>query len=94
MSEIGSVTIGLREIYDKVLEVGQSVDRLLERVERLEEDAQSAEDLKDMTKTALQTASAALELAKEVKSNQRWLWRTVVGTVVIAATGIIFAHFG
>lgn len=90
--EPGGVTIGFREIYDKVLEVGASVERLGERVERLEQKSVDEEKLEEISRTALQTARTALETATKTQNNQIWLWRTVIGGVILGGIGLLFTH--
>ncbi|GMA50112.1 hypothetical protein GCM10025857_68080 [Alicyclobacillus contaminans] len=84
------VTIGLREIYDRLLEVGSSVQRMDERLQRLEQGAQDTEKLEEVSRTALQTAQTALEIAKETREHQTWLWRTVGGALIAGAIGALF----
>jgi hypothetical protein len=84
------VTIGFREIYDTVLEVKSTVERLDERVERLEKQSQDSENLEEISHTALQTAQTALDLAKETRANQTWLWRTIISALIAGAIGALF----
>lgn len=89
MSENG-VTITLREIYDSVQEVAAGVRRLDERITRLEEKTRETDEVDERSRKALQTAEAAMEEVKELKANQIWLWRTVIGALITGAIAALF----
>lgn len=89
MSENG-VTITLREIYDSVQEVAAGVRRLDERITRLEEKTRETDEVDERSRKALQTAETALEEVNELKANQTWLWRTVIGALITGAIAALF----
>jgi len=71
---------------------------ILQRLTKVETVVDSMDEKLDRAINANETAVQALEQAKsahhrlnKIEDNQRWLWRTLVGAVLVAAAGFVLA---
>lgn len=86
------------------LEVTRVLTDIRERVVRVETKIDAMTDVRDVAVEAKETAQEALQSAKsahhrlddskkdigKLESNQTWLWRTVVGAVIVGAISILW----
>ncbi|MFP3391029.1 hemolysin XhlA family protein [uncultured Brevibacillus sp.] len=68
-----------------------------ERVVRVETKIDSMTDVQTIAEKAKDTANEALQYGKsahkrldEIKDNQKWLWRTVIGAVITGAIALFW----
>lgn len=78
--EVG-ITIGLREIYDTVLEVAAGMKNMSERVGKLEEKTADS-------KEALMKALDAERRLDKIEDHITWLWRTTLGAIILTVVGL------
>ncbi|QTH44976.1 hemolysin XhlA family protein [Cohnella sp. LGH] len=74
---------------------------VLQRMTRVETKLDNMDGKLDRAISASETAVQALESAKsahyrldEIKDNQKWLWRTVIGTILAGAIGALIKFNG
>jgi hypothetical protein len=84
------VVITQREMYDLILNVSRSLQRMESKLELLEEKIADSNEIDERSREALNTAHEALELAKKNESELQWLWRTIIGGLVVSAIGALF----
>ncbi|MBE9913364.1 hypothetical protein G8C92_04810 [Paenibacillus donghaensis] len=71
---------------------------VLQRITRVEEKVNGMNEKLDRAITANETALKALSWAKsahsrldKIEDNQKWLWRTFAGAIILAITGFIIS---
>ncbi|MFB9273360.1 hemolysin XhlA family protein [Cohnella cellulosilytica] len=74
---------------------------VLQRMTRVETKLDNMDGKLDRAISASETAVQALESAKsahlrlnEIKDNQKWLWRTVTGSIIVGAIGALIKFNG
>ncbi|ASJ55543.1 hemolysin XhlA [Brevibacillus formosus] len=68
----------------------QVLSDIRERVVRVETKLDSMTGAKDTANEALQYGKSAHHRLDEVADNQRWLWRTVVGALILGAISLLW----
>ena len=95
------VVISSKEIYSQMQEVATLLHRIeikLEALEkRLNEEINESKDAHELARDAFELAKDAvdkgIDLEKQVEKieeNQKWIWRTVLGGLLIGAIGLLF----
>jgi hypothetical protein len=91
---VGKKAIGVvvtqREMYNSLQRANQALQRIESRLDILEEKMEEASKVDERSRQALDTANDALELAKKNESELQWLWRTIIGGLVVSAIGALF----
>ncbi len=77
----------LTEIRERMVRVETKLDNMADL-------RQVAYDAHDSAKEALQSSKAAHHRLDEVSDNQRWLWRTVVASVIGMVVTILAKYKG
>jgi predicted nucleic acid-binding Zn-ribbon protein len=84
------IVITPRELYDLVQQATLMLQRIESRLDVLEEKLEDTHATDERSRQALDTANDALELAKKNESELQWLWRTIIGGLVVSAIGALF----
>lgn len=95
------VNIPLKELYDLVQEMARSQQRIESRLDKmetkLEAKLETADKAYEKGQTALQEAEKAMTkameayaLAGKVERDQKWLWKTIIGALIVGAIGALF----
>jgi outer membrane murein-binding lipoprotein Lpp len=92
VSDEPKVEIGLREIYDTVLEVATGVRTLNERVGKLEDNARKSDEIDEVSRDALQKAKQALFRLDKMDAHITWLWRSIVGAIIALGIAYLSTH--
>ncbi|EJL29931.1 hemolysin XhlA family protein [Brevibacillus sp. BC25] len=79
------------------IEMGRVLSDIRERMVRVETKIDTMNDVRATAEEAKETANEALQYGKsahhrlnEVSDNQKWLWRTVVGAVIVGAIALMW----
>lgn len=90
----GGVHISQKEVYELVLKIGKTVDRMesnldarLSIMERTDERSRKA---LNVAENNAQRVNAMQSLIEKVEKNQVWLWTTVVGVLLTSAIKALF----
>ena len=90
----GGVHISQKEVYELVLKIGKTVDRMesnldarLSVMERADERSRKA---LNVAENNAQRVNAMQSLIEKVEKNQVWLWTTVVGVLLTSAIKALF----
>ena len=90
----GGVHISQKEVYELVLKIGKTVDRMesnldarLSVMERADERSRKA---LNVAENNAQRVNAMQALIEKVEKNQVWLWTTVVGVLLTSAIKALF----
>lgn len=90
----GGVHISQKEIYELVLKIGKTVDRMesnldarLSIMDRADERSRKA---LNVAENNAQRVNAMQSLIEKVEKNQVWLWTTVVGVLLTSAIKTLF----
>lgn len=86
------------EAFAKVLDkLTQSFDDFKERLIRIEENVKDVKNVKgDVEELKIKNASleskanSAHKRLDSMENNQTWLWRTVIGSIIIGGIGLLF----
>lgn len=62
---------------------------ILQRLTRVETKLDMQLNAKDIATEALDKAKNAQHRIKNIEDNQRWIWRTVIGAIILAVIGFI-----
>lgn len=62
---------------------------ILERIVRIETKIDSYNSTKEKADTAYNKAMQNEKDINEMKDNQKWLWRTIVGTILVGVIGAV-----
>ena len=72
-----------------------------ERLVRVETKIDGMRDIRETAENAEKTANEAIQSAKtahhridDISDNQKWLWRTVIGSVIAGAIGFLWKGIG
>lgn len=78
-------------------EMSRVLSDIRERMVRVETKIDTMTDVRDTADEAKDTANKALESSKsahhrlnELADNQKWLWRTVVGAVIVGVISLLW----
>jgi chromosome segregation ATPase len=80
--EAASLTFELSELRERIV-------RLEMRIETVLDKRDAADSAKETAVQALQAAKSAHHRLDEMADNQRWLWRTAVGTILASAAALL-----
>lgn len=90
----GGVHISQKEVYQLVLKIGKTVDRMesnldarLSVMEKADERSRKAINIAENN---TQRVNAMQALIEKVEKNQVWLWTTVVGVLLTSAIKALF----
>lgn len=67
-----------------IQDMASSVNRLVDKLDKSD----------DIAREADQSARSAHHRIDEVADNQKWLWRTVVGALLLGAVGLLWKGVG
>jgi len=70
-------------------DIRERVVRLETKIDAMTDVRESAETARDAALQALQSVKSAQHRIDEIADNQRWLWRTVIGTILAAVVAIL-----
>jgi recombinational DNA repair protein RecR len=87
MEKGNGVKISTKEIYQLVLKTSKSVNRIESKVENIHE-------IEKNCRIAVEQSDEALCRVKELREQNVWLWRTIIGGIIAAAIGAVFLHLG
>jgi type IV secretory pathway component VirB8 len=76
--------VGVRQ-----LSVDDVQTEILQRLTRVETKLDMQLNAKDLATEALDKAKNAQHRLKSLEDNQRWLWRTIIGSFLLAAAAFI-----
>ncbi|OIJ12647.1 hypothetical protein BKP37_12650 [Anaerobacillus alkalilacustris] len=88
----------MSEAFEKVLDkLVESFDDFKERLIRIEENVRDVksvksdvEELKIKNASLESKASSAHKRLDKLENNQTWLWRTVMGGIIVGGIGLLF----
>lgn len=88
----------MSEAFEKVLDkLVESFDDFKERLIRIEENVRDVksvksdvEELKIKNASLEGKASSAHKRLDKLENNQTWLWRTVMGAIIVGGIGLLF----
>lgn len=93
----GGVVITNKEVYHQVQKIEATLERLVARMESLEEKMETSIKADERSREALQKVEGVMrgtealkERVEKVEGNQTWLWRTVIAGLVTGAMGALF----
>ncbi|TCW35291.1 hypothetical protein EDC32_1083 [Laceyella sacchari] len=84
------IVITPRELYDLVQQATLMLQRIESRLDVLEEKLEDTHATDERSRQALIIATEARDTAQEVKQQIDWLWKTIIGTMIISAIGALF----
>lgn len=84
------IVITPRELYDLVQQATLMLQRIESRLDVLEEKIENADSADERSREALSVATEARDIAREVKQQIDWLWKTIIGTMIVSAIGALF----
>lgn len=71
-------------------EIRERMVRVETKLDDIKEDFKSAAEARDIARDAHKDAKNAHIRLNAIDDNQRWLWRTVFGAVLMGAIGLLF----
>lgn len=74
--------------------MADETNEILQRLTRLETKLDLMGTAKDVASEALVSARAAQLRLDKLEDNQKWLWRTVIGAVIVGAIGLLWKGMG
>lgn len=88
----------MSEAFEKILDkLVESFDDFKERLIRIEENVRDVKNVKsDVEELKIKNASleskanSAHKRLDTLENNQTWLWRTVVGAIILGGIGLLF----
>lgn len=90
----GGVHISQKEIYELVLKIGKTVDRMESnldaRLSIMEKTDERSRKALNVAENNAQRVNAMQALIEKVEKNQVWLWTTVVGVLLTSAIKALF----
>lgn len=90
----GGVHISQKEIYELVLKIGKTVDRMESnldaRLSIMEKTDERSRKALNVAENNAQRVNAMQSLIEKVEKNQVWLWTTVVGVLLTSAIKALF----
>jgi len=90
----GGVHISQKEIYELVLKIGKTVDRMESnldaRLSIMEKTDERSRKALNVAENNAQRVNAMQALIEKVEKNQVWLWTTVVGVLLTSAIKTLF----
>lgn len=90
----GGVHISQKEIYELVLKIGKTVDRMESnldaRLSIMEKTDERSRKALNVAENSAQRVNAMQSLIEKVEKNQVWLWTTVVGVLLTSAIKALF----
>lgn len=88
------VHISQKEIYELVLKIGKTVDRMESnldaRLSIMEKTDERSRKALNVAENNAQRVNAMQALIEKVEKNQVWLWTTVVGVLLTSAIKALF----
>ncbi|RAV16398.1 hemolysin XhlA family protein [Paenibacillus contaminans] len=69
-------------------------NEILQRLTRMETKSDIMGNVREVANEASQSANSANKRIDELADNQRWLWRTVIGALIIGAIGLLLKWKG
>lgn len=72
-------------------EMLQRITRVEEKVNNMDEKLDRAIRANEMAALALQSAEHAHERLNKIEDNQKWLWRTIAGAILVAVASFIIS---
>ena len=94
----GGVHISQKEIYELVLKIGKTVDRMESnldaRLSIMEKTDERSRKALNVAENNAQRVNAMQALIEKVEKNQVWLWTTVVGVLLTSAIKALFSIEG
>lgn len=71
------------------MENGDKIEEILERLVRMETKLDDFTRLREKAESAYTTSNQNKEDIETIQDNIKWLWRTGLGAVIVAAIGFI-----
>jgi len=75
-------------------EIRERVVRLETKIDAMTDVRTTADEAKEKAIEALDKAKSAHHRLDEIKDNQKWLWRTVAGTIIAGVIGALINFNG
>lgn len=69
---------------ETVADMASSVQRLVDKLDKSD----------DIAKEAFQRVRVSEYRIKDIEDGQKWLWRTIVGAVIVGAIGLLWKGMG
>lgn len=79
-----------QEINNVLIDIRERVVRVETKLDNMTDVKDIADEAKDKANEALQSAKSAHHRLDDVADNQKWLWRTVIGALLVGAIGLLF----
>lgn len=83
MENGNGVKISFKEIYQMVLDTSRGVQRIEDKIHKIDQ-------TEERCREALDRSDDAMRMAIELTEQNKWLWRTVITAIITAAIGAIF----
>lgn len=90
LDKLNEIAIKVGKIEQKQEAQAESISRLANSIDRLLDKLDKSDDV---AKEALQRVKSAQHQIDDVKSGIKWLWRTVVGSILTGVIGGMIAIF-
>lgn len=71
-------------------EIRERIVRVETKIDSMKDISKTADEAKEKANEALLSAKSAHHRIEDVADNQKWLWRTVIGALLVGAIGLLF----